>query len=301
MPIATHEAETLFFSDPFDDLLAVICEDLPPPSELPRVFIPVLGELRKARDSINGLPKSYDLLLKFMDVLNVALAPVRQLLELLEVVMSIKDCITGIVDALTAIPPDPSKVLECPKRLLQAFARLMAYIPPLPYIKSMVYLVSFLVDIIDALLDVFVELDAAITEWKNMRLLALRLQDIELLRLVDCRGQEFGITAVSLADVLKVIVPLLEMMLEPIARLVPDPKLKQMVKDLADARKTLNNVEGLVKAGAAAVEQLLLILHPLLVLIMQMRSIVVTVHNIVAPYFSLPPKLQKPTPSFSNF
>jgi len=300
MAISTNSAAVLWFTDPYNAFMDAVCTDLPPPAELPRVFIPVLGELRKARDSIHGLTKPHDLLLKFMDVLNVALAPVRQLLELIEILMAFKDCITAIPDSIFPLP-DPQPIIDCLKKLLQVFARLMMYIPPMPYIKSMVYLVAFLVDIIDALLDVLIELDMFITEWKNMKLIALQLGDINLLRLAECRGQEFGVTAISIADVLKIIIPLLEMMLEPISRLVPNPKLKQMVKDLADARKTLDNVAGLVRAGAAAVEQLLVVLHPLLSCIMQMRVIVVTVYNIVAPFFSLPSKQQKPVPSFSNF
>jgi hypothetical protein len=253
-----------------------ICLEMPAPPELPYLEIPQFGIMSAARQSLYDLPDLSTYLMSLQEVAALALAPVRRFLEMVEIILAIKSCQDAIIEAL--LPPSPGPIIECIKDLIKAIARLASYFPPLEYVKSMLSLCKFIIQVIDEVVDLFVFLDQQLANYILVLQNALELGDLELGALADCAGSEITALTVNMMDVLKYVTPILKILLEPLARLVPIPALREALKKIANLPALLTDIKSAVGQADGPP-----VIGGLMSLINDMRNAVVILYNVLAP------------------
>jgi len=259
------------------------------------VDIPFIGELRSMTASLYDIMDPSEFLMKFMDKLSVALGPIRQFLEVLEVLIAIKSCFDAVVDAVSSLSPGP--IFDCFSGLLEALQRLLKYIPPFQYIVTLVQVMALVIDLIDALMDFYIELDARISDLAGMLTIANEFADNNLVDMHTCAMTEVKTLLVASLDPLKVIKPIIMVLMEAIVRFVPDPDLQQAVDQF---KQGFSDLEGLRdnminSAGLPNITVLLTGLNTI-------RTVVVAGHNILGPLVGIAAdKTNRAFPSLVNF
>jgi len=194
----------------------------------------------------------------------------------MEVVIAFKECIQAIPDAL--LPPSPGPIIDCLKALFKVFALLLKYIPPFNYLQTLVDLMDYVIAIVDEVSALFVLLDDKITEQLQIAADALTLGDLELVAISDCVTGEANVLVVNAMDILKFITPLIKTMLEPLARLMPEPTLRQKLTELANIPAQLEALQATIEETTGPP-----VLSPLLETMFILRDIAVIVANVIAP------------------
>jgi len=271
------------------------CLNLPNPPELPGINLPQLGLLQAVRQSLYDLPDLSTYILQMQQTAVLGLAPLRTFLELIEVVLSIVDCFKAVIDSL--LPPSPGPIINCLKKLIEAISRLAVLFPPFSYIKTIRDLCAYAIDALDQIIGVFQVLDKRLTEFKNGLINALKQNDRELAALLDCASSEIKPLVLNVFDLLKYIIPLIRVILEPIARLIPDPDIQKALDKLSKLEELLIKVQKKIADTEGPP-----VLDPLMEIIIDMRNIIVVLHNIMAILIGkLPSAVVRSAPRFANF
>jgi len=282
-----------------DPLGRISCTLLVAPNPPPEVQVPFLGALKKARESLYGLPDPSALLMKFMDNLNLAMAPLRQFLKLVQTIMAIKDCVTAIPEAILTLSPAP--IIKCLKNLMKYIAKLIAMIPPMSYVRLLVDICSVIIQLVDELIYTVQVLDARIQQYFADLATATALGDTKLIEFTNCGASELQIIAINMSDILKLIKPVISLILDPLVDLMPSGDLKNAVKALENVDSALGPIAATVQSAGASVAALQVALRPLVMLLGPLREVIVTTHNTIAPLIGRDPLATREVPEFTSF
>ena len=127
--------------------------------------------------------------------------------------------------------------------------------------------------------------------------IALELGDIELGAINDCAGEQAYKLVVNAMDILNFISPILSILLNPLARLMPIPELRKILKDLSSLPAVLAGIQADIEAAQGPPA-----LGALMESITGIRNITVWLYNILAPVVGRDGDQQPRTmPSFENF
>lgn len=249
------------------------CLQLPEPPPLLKVEIPNFGLLEAARQSLYDLPDASTYLLSLQNSLATSLAPLRRMLETVQVLVSIKDCILAIPKAIGSLSPTP--VTNCLKGLRKAFAIITSYVPPFPYLATIEGTADYLIATIDEVFNLFTLLDTKITEQLQVLTDAQALGDLELAAVANCITDEVTPLVLNVFDVLKFATPLLTAIAEPIALVTGSSSLTSAVKALANLPSTLEQVRTSIEqtAGVPVLDDLVSAMNDL-------RNLCVTIGNL---------------------
>lgn len=264
--------------------------DLP---ALPSIEIPQFGILSAIRKDLYSIPDINPYLLDMQAQIQLAIAPLRRFFELIEIILAIRDCQKAVIDAL--LPPSPGPIIECLRNLIRALARLAAFFPPLEYVKTLVTMCIYSVAFIDAVWDLFGLLDARISELKAGLAEAIRLGDLDLAAIYDCASTEVTALINQSLDPLQIVLVPIQMMLDPIARLVPIKPLQDALSEIVNITAEFEQLrsDGFQTARAEVSEFTveLPLLQPLLDITAKIRNVIVIVHNTAAPVVGRDPDL----------
>jgi len=276
---------------------------LPPaPSKIKAPFI---GDLQQARKSLYALPDGSEMLMRFMDSLELAMAPARQFIELLELGTLYKDCLGSIIDAVTQLNPDP--IFACLKKVMKKLATLASYFPPMSYVRLIVDCLAVGVKLLDEIVYMFVWLDSQITSWRDLVQQAQTLGDKTLLSVADCEIAEYGLCMLNANDIMKLVSPGIRVLLEPITENIPSYPLKIALTQLVDIEKQLTDLdttvrESVTKANAeAGIDDMLEMLGEVLTTLCDLETVLVDIYNVVGPMLGLDPLQQRARPGTVNF
>jgi len=272
-----------------------LCIELPTPPALPNIEIPQFGILEVARKSLHDLPDPSAYLMALQDSAALALAPLRRFLELMEIILSIKDCFSVLPDSL--LPPDPEAVLDCIKNLVKAIARLAMFFPPLSYIPTVLSVMDFVILTVDEVISLFVLLDQRISYYKSVLNTAISLGDLELAAFANCGSAEVRIQIINSMDILMFVSPLAEAILRPLIRLLPGSgPIKDRLEDIAATSAAISGIKDDIVASAT-----LPVLEPLLQQMTILRNAAVFLYNKVAPIVGRPTdRTQRDIPILEN-
>lgn len=266
-------------------LAEITCVPLVIPIPPPQINIPFLGKLQQIRESMYKIPDASEAIGKLLNTLQVALAPVRQFLEQLEIILCIKDCVEAIPKAILTLSPDP--VFKCLKKLIETIARLASYFPPMSYVKMLVDVLAFALLLIDAVVLTIATIDAEITRLIESLDIAAQLDDVALLSIVNCGSGELAAMSLSLLDLIKVVQLPLRLAVEPVLRLIPNEDAQKAAAAIVDIGAAIElQREGIEALTSMA--QLGPALAPVYAALQTMRSALVVIHNIMAPVVGLP-------------
>lgn len=271
------------------------CLELPAPPIPPTIVLPNFGSLQAARQSLYDLPDLSNYIMRLQDVAALALAPLRRFLEMIEVFVAVKECITAIPDAL--MPPSPTPIYNCLKALAKVFVQLLQYIPPFNYIPTIIDLCDYMIITVDEVVGLFTLLDDKINQQKAILAEALELGDLELIDITDCVSGETNALVINSMDILKYFTPLLSVILSPIARLMPVPILREKLKELADIPQTLNDIQETIEATEGPP-----VLDSLVETMFVLRNMMIVVANVLSPFVGQAANRQPvAAPTFDNF
>jgi hypothetical protein len=276
-------------------MTVALCLELPTPPPLPRLEIPQFGILEAARQSLHDLPDISVYLMSLQELAANALAPLRRFLELIELIAVIPACFSAVIDAL--FPPSPGPIIDCLKDFAKALARLIAFFPPISYIQTILDLCDYVILVVSEIISVFVLLDDRLTAYRKTLSEALELGDLELAAITDCASQEVGVLTLNLMDLLKFITPLIKVIVVPIARLIPEPNLRELLKSLANIPQLLTDAQALLEETEGPP-----VIQPLTDAMSALQAIAVGFYNVLAPIIGKAPDRRVSTvPDFVNF
>ena len=125
---------------------------------------------------------------QFIGIINLALAPLRQIAQLLEFVVAVLNCTRATVESVRQVSPDP--ILECIENLAAVINRLAEYVPPVPYLRAIAAILLVFIEYLDEIIRTLIAIDAKITQVNAMRVRAASLNDATLDLYADCAQQE---------------------------------------------------------------------------------------------------------------
>lgn len=297
--------------------LIVSCINISVPGAPPQLNIPHFGLLQKGWDALGKIPDPSELLAAFQDQLAIALAPVRRFLEIVEVFLSLQQCVTAIPDAITSLSPGP--IFDCIEQLAKTIARVLSWLPPLSYVRLALDIMAYCIDLVDEILAFFTLLDSKITDYINTMANAQLVGDIELIAIVNCGLSGIRPTIVTALDMLKFIQPICDVLMDMFLRLIPSDQMREGVKKykeagdyMTTARDELASDGGQTaltpypgKEAVAKVQNVLVPVPPLSPLLEGMntaRNAVVLLHNILAPIIGDDTRKEgRSLPEYDNF
>jgi uncharacterized membrane protein len=235
-------------------MAAVVCVKLP---EIPDKFtltLPGMGELAYLRDSVESMPRPSSLLLKFLNSLSPALAPINSIIKLVDMIQAIVTCVTAVPKCFMTLSPGP--LIKCFEKLFKALAALIALVPPMPYIRMIVDIVVLIRYLVDDLLNVFTIIDKEISKIKQVLDDAQRTQDDTLLEIGECARENLNQEMAGIMQVIQLIgklTGLIFTIMESIATLIPgaDEKVAEWQAAMGGATDSLGSadVTGFIPLG----------------------------------------------------
>lgn len=205
-------------------ITAIRCEGLPVPDPPPSLRIPHLGLLEKARKGLHAIPSTSTYLVEFQDALAAALAPAKMYLEILEVVNAIYKCLKELPQAILTLNVDA--ILDCFKNLTKAIRVMLAYIPPFSWLNTALDIADYAIDLVDEIIQIFVEVDAKITTLLKGVKYAQDMLNTDLEGLIDCDLDDLKALLMNIDPILKFIMPGQKILLEVLYKSLGDPRLK---------------------------------------------------------------------------
>lgn len=153
-----------------------------------RVRLPGIGTLQAMRESLENLPSPTKAVQQFMGLLDVALLPLRNIVQIMEMIVGLLNCIDAVRDSISELSITP--MTDCITNLSAIINRLAEYIPPFPYLVALSDIVLVLIVYVDEVLRALLSIDARITELNAIRARASSLSDTNLQLIADCVQSE---------------------------------------------------------------------------------------------------------------
>lgn len=235
-------------------MAAVVCVKLP---DIPDKFVlnmPGMGELAYLRDSLESMPRPSSLLLKFLNSLAPALAPINNIIKLLDMIQAIVSCVTAVPKCFMTLSPGP--LIKCFEKLFKALAALLSLVPPMPYIKMIVDIVVLLRYLVEDILNIFTIIDREIDKIKAVLEDAARTQDAQLLEIGECAKHNLNQEMAGIMQVIQIIgkiTGIIFTIMETIASLIPgaDEKVQEWQAAMGGATDNLGSggVTGFIPLG----------------------------------------------------
>lgn len=186
------------------------------------ITMPGMGVLQLINDKIDGIPRPSEYVLKGLNALMPAMAPIYTIIKVLDVIVALTNCIKAIPMAIVTL--NPSKIFECVEKLIEAFAALVPMIPPLAYVRMIVDIVVAIRTLVDDLLNVLVEIDKEISRITNLLANAIDNDDTVAVAIGECAKENLNKNVAGLIEIFTVVGKLMAIVfniLETIAVLLP--------------------------------------------------------------------------------
>lgn len=210
------------------------------------VTMPGMGELTFLRDKLERMPRPSEMILKALNNLAPAMAPIHTALKIIAVVQAIADCTQAVKKAITQLSPAP--LINCFPDLVDALADLLPLIPPIAYVKMIVDIITLLRLLIEDMLD-FIELvDSRVTGIKNLIARAEANNDTVLLGIGDCAQEKLNADMAGFMDIVGVITKAIAAffsVLDAIESFLPGPAGKK----LAEVKETLTGAQDSIEGA----------------------------------------------------
>ena len=241
-----------------------------------RVRLPGLGALTAFRDKIGSLPDPSESVGKYIAILNAALMPLKQIMDILEVVVAIVNCLNSVIDAVEQLSPQP--VIDCLGNLTEIMGRILQYIPPFPYIIAIADILRVFIVYLDEIIFALAEINARIQALDRVRARAAVLGDSNLQFVANCKQVEVDqMRRNAFEGILVVarIVGLIFALIRGIVRLVP--AISRTEVDAIEVRLTgieadISNAIAGPSVGLTAIS----------VLLRDLRAILVDIYRLLA-------------------
>jgi hypothetical protein len=228
-------------------MVAVTCIEAP---QIPEKFLqnlPGMGELQLLRDSLDELPRPSEYILKLLNSMAPALAPINSLLRVLDVLVAITNCVKSIPEAIFSFNPEP--VFNCLSELFQALAALAPLVPPLSYIRMVVDIVSNLRFLVEDIVQTIGLIDAEITRIANVIAKAQATNDANLVQIGNCAMNDINQGVGGIMQILEGVTKFMKIVtniLEFMAAVIPGDAgedIQKIVDEINGVDEELNQID----------------------------------------------------------
>lgn len=214
--------------------------------------MPGVGQLSFLRDSLTKFPRPSELVLKLLNSINPALAPIYSILKVLDIIQAILNCITAIPKCFMTLSPGP--LIKCFEKLFKAFAALIELFPPIVYLRMVRDILVAIRVLLDDILSVATMIDVEISAIKNILTQAATDQDPVLLQIGNCAKENITKQVEGIQMILTVVgkfIGIILSILELFAPLVPgmEKKLDEIKSALGQASSNVPSVSDFPPLG----------------------------------------------------
>lgn len=184
---------------------------------------------------------------------NAALAPLVPIFTIIEVLISLKNCITAIPDCL--MPPSPTPILKCVKELIRNLDQLLKMIPQLSVPLLVLGTIDALIAFLDSYRVAILILVSRLQDLIDAETRAAQLSDARLLVTLGCAKQNLDIEFQNLNagvgpvnQLVGIINALLDIVGLPClpSLTIPAELSEEAVLPLTDAIKILTGIRALI-------------------------------------------------------
>lgn len=227
-------------------MATLVCITAPNLPDKLEITMPGMGVLELINDKIDGIPRPSEYILKGLNAISPALAPVYMLIRVLDVVVAITNCVKAIPTSIITL--NPSGIFDCIEKLVESFAKLLPLIPPLAYVKMIVDIVVALRVLVDDLLSTLVAIDVEISRVANLIANAADNDDSVAYAIGECARENLNRNTAGLLEVLSVFGKMMTLIfntMETFAPLLGSSTYNKLVK----ARQAFADID--VNVGAS--------------------------------------------------
>jgi hypothetical protein len=152
---------------------------------------------------LDRVPTALELAKVIFAAINAALAPLRPIFILFDVIIAIFDCILSIPKSIALLNPGP--VISCITKLAQLIATIISMLPPISVIVMVADILDVLVVLLQGLIDQLNKIKAAYQRIVTAELRATQLGNVSLQAILDC---EKGNLELEIQDMNESLAPL---------------------------------------------------------------------------------------------
>lgn len=141
----------------------------------------------------DSVPNPLEGMNRLFGKLNTALAPLVPIFLIIEVAISLKNCITAIPDCITSVPPSPKPILDCTKQLIKTLEQLLKMIPQLSIPVLIVGIIDAIISFILAYRNSVATLIAKEEAIIEAEATAAKLSNTQMAILLKCAHDNLGV------------------------------------------------------------------------------------------------------------
>lgn len=254
-----------------------ICIKLPAMPPEYKLALPGMGELTYIRDSLERMPRPSEMLLKFLNSIGPALAPVYMLIKVLDVIQAIIRCVLAVKKAITELSPLP--LIQCFEGLFEAIAKLIPLIPPMAYLKMVMDIIGLVRYLLDDIIGLVYIIDNEISQIKAMINAGTASGDLRLIEIAECSRHNLNQQAAGMINVLTLIGKLLGtllIVLDMLEAFLPPPAAKEI-------RKVKEAITGASDTALSSSVGSFPGLQQMLEAVTMLRDALVTIQTVIGP------------------
>ena len=233
-------------------MTTVVCVRLPSIPEDFVLTLPGLGELKYLRDTMEHMPRPSSMLLKFLNSMSPALAPINNIIKLLDMIQAIVACVTAIPKSIMTMSPGP--IIKCFEKLFKALMALMQIVPPMPYIRMVVDIVKIIRMLIEDICSILQLIDVEVSRIKSALAEAQRTDNPQLLEIGECAKDNLNQEVAGIMQIIAVLGKILGIIftiMDTIATLIPGASDK-----IAEWQEAMDGAMNICPGGVSGYPQL---------------------------------------------
>jgi len=215
-----------------------ICLDLDP--QIDNQTIRFIGaELEEIRAFVARIADNCERSINLIQLLSTALMPLRPLIDILELLLAIVNCIFAAKKAVSQLSPAP--LIGCISNLREALEKVLSNIPPLPWLRMMADIIRSLIFIVDCLIDNLRDIDAQLERIQRLVARANELSDENMRFVAACATQHVqGLQSNSL-NIMRSIGVLLTTFLAIVAIFKGGSELEDVLAGQSQTQQDISN------------------------------------------------------------
>jgi hypothetical protein len=187
------------------------------------------------------------MILKALNNLAPAMAPIHTALKILKAIQAIADCTQAVRKCITQLSPAP--LINCFPDLFKALADLIPLIPPLSYVAMVADIITLLRALVEDMLSLIETIDAKVTGVKNLIARGQAKNDTVLIGMGNCAKRKLNQDMAGLMQIMEVVTTTIGTflsILDAIEAYLPGPagkKVREVKEQITGAQSAIGDTD----------------------------------------------------------
>lgn len=223
---------------------------------------PGLGQLKAFQKDMLSWPSPAVMVGEFMRSLNEALRPLQPIALVMQAIVAVLNC---LVAAKKLAQGRVGPLLACVNNLRLIVEKLLAYIPPIPYMIALGSIIRVIIAYLDEVLNTLLAIDARISQLNAIRSRAATLQDANLTLVANCVQSEVDAAKTNIVAGLQALMEIIGSIMAMVRLLADFVGDDALIEDLNSAEAAINEQAEAGVPGLGAIYTIISALRPTLV------------------------------------